>query len=104
MRVQSSSKALNADLVATPFFRPDALPSPRRFLLYNPFPGAAAQEEVTPAARAGNTKVALRLYRSVAAFDVSLYGYRGFWRTPGIRRSLRFYPRLAVAVAVFFSP
>ncbi|MBI3647002.1 MAG: hypothetical protein HY233_13725 [Acidobacteriales bacterium] len=104
VRVQYSSEALNVDLVATPFFRPDALPSPKRFFLYNPFPGAASQQEMTPPARAENTEVALRLYRRVSGFDVSLYGYRGFWRTPGIRAGsegsvsqiTRFYPRLAV--------
>ncbi len=103
VRVQYSSEALNADLVATPFFRPDALPSPKRFFLYSPFPSAASQQEITPPARAENMEVALRLYRRVSGFDVSLYGYRGFWRTPGIRagsddapKITRFYPRLAV--------
>ena len=107
IRVQYSSDALNVDLVATPFFRPDALPSPERFFLYNPFPEATSQSEVTPASRAGNTEVAVRLYRRVGGFDVSLYGYRGFWRTPAMRsdfgssvqRVTLFYPRLAVVGA-----
>jgi len=103
-RAQYSSGALNVDLVATPFFRSDALPSPKRFFLHNPFPGLPSQGEVRPPARAENMEVAFRLYRSVSGFDVSLCGYRGFWRTPGIRASsdngtpqaIRFYPRLAV--------
>ena len=107
VRVQYSSEALNVDVVATPFFRPDALPSPQRFFLYSPFPAAVRQVERTPAARAANTEVALRLYRRLAGFDVSLYGYRGFWRTPGMRAGsasdaapvIRFYPRLAVVGA-----
>jgi hypothetical protein len=104
VRVQYSSGTLNVDLVATPLFRPDALPSPERFFLYNPFPGASGQQEVTPAARAGNSEVALRLFRRAGGFDFSVYGYRGYWRTPGMRadsadgslRVTRFYPRLAV--------
>ncbi len=106
-RMQYSSEALNVDLVATPFFRPDALPSPKRFFLYDPFASFAGQGNTEPPVRAGNTEVALRLYRRAAGFDVSLYGYRGFWRTPGIRLSSvggaplvhRFYPRLAVVGA-----
>jgi hypothetical protein len=103
-RAQYSSEALNVDLVATPFFRPDALPSPGRFVLYDPFPDIAGQRERRPPVRAENTEVALRLYRHVSGFDVSLYGYRGFWRAPGIRSDsennspgiVRFYPGLVV--------
>lgn len=103
-RVQYSSAALNTDLVATPFFTPDALPSSKRFFLYNPLVGVANEQEIIPPARAENTELALRLYRRVAGFDVSLYGYRGFWRTPSVvptsqngrRYAARFYPRLVV--------
>lgn len=103
-RAQYSSAVLNIDLVATPFFRPDVLPSPKRFFLYNPLAGAASEQEIIPPARAENTELALRLYRRVARFDVSLYGYRGFWRTPAVAavaggdtlRATRFYPRLVV--------
>lgn len=103
-RAQYSSPVLNIDLVATPFFRPDVLPSPRRFFLYNPLAGVAGEQERIPAARAENTELALRLYGRVAEFDLSLYGYRGFWRTPAVAaatendtlRATRFYPRLVV--------
>lgn len=88
-------------MVATPFFTADVLPSPQRFFLYNPF-AIVEQRETTPATRAGNTEVGLRLYRRMTGFDVSLYGYRGFWRMPGADmdpynstpRITRFYPRL----------
>jgi len=101
IRLQYSSEALNVDVVATPFFAADALPSPKRFFLYNPFAGAE-QRENSPPTRAENTEVALRLYRRMAGFDVSFYGYRGFWRMPGADmdpykgapRITRFYPRL----------
>ncbi len=102
VRLQYSSEALNVDVVATPFFTADTLPSPKRFFLYNPFDAVAEQHQRTPPARAGNTETAIRLYRRMAGFDVSLYGYRGFWRTPGANMDLdsgtprvtRFYPRL----------
>ncbi len=102
VRLQYSSGALNVDVVATPFFTADTLPSPKRFFLYNPFAAVANQYEHTPPARAGNSEVAIRLYRRVTGFDVSVYGYRGFWRMPGANmevdngtpRVTRFYPRL----------
>lgn len=101
VRLQYSSQALNVDVVATPFFTGDALPSPKRFFLYNPFAAVAEQYEYTPPARAENAEVSLRLYRHMAGFDISLYGYRGFWRMPGASmdphngpRITRFYPRL----------
>ncbi len=104
LRMQYSSAAVSIDLVATPFFRPDALPSPRRFFLYDPLPGVSGQRERKPPARAENTELAVRLYRRIAGFDVSLYAYRGFWRTPavavqtedGMLYASRFYPGLAV--------
>jgi len=103
-RVQYSSRPVNLDLIATPFFRADALPSPRRFLLYDPFAGVASREERKPPARAANTEVALRVSRRAAGFDLSFYGYRGFWRTPAVAASgdggapsaVQFYPRLVV--------
>ncbi|MBI3278480.1 MAG: hypothetical protein HYZ57_01410 [Acidobacteria bacterium] len=102
VRLQYSSDALNVDVVATPFFTADALPSPKRFFLYNPFAAVAEQRQHTPPVRAENTEVALRLYRRIAGLDVSLYGHHGFWRMPGANmdsdngtpRISRFYPRL----------
>lgn len=104
VRLQYSSGAVNVDVVATPFFTGDTLPSAKRFFLYNPFAAVAEQRESSPAARAENTEVGLRLYRRTAGFDVSLYGYRGFWRMPGASpdtfngapRITRFYPRLVM--------
>ena len=102
VRLQYSSGALNVDVVATPFFTGDALPSPKRFFLYNPFAAVAEQREYSPPVRAENTEVGIRLYRRIAGFDFSLHGYRGFWRMPGASvnshngtpQIARFYPRL----------
>lgn len=104
LRMQYSSQAMNADLVAAPVFTPDALPSTGRFFLYDPFPLARDRREITPDASFSNTELALRLYRQVAGVDVSVHVYRGFWRFPGLRPDDRippatvtqFYPRLLV--------
>jgi hypothetical protein len=103
-RVRYSGNSLNAEFVAVPFFTPDSLPSPRRFFLFDPSDLVPNQHEEKPAARAANAEVALRVYRRVAEFDVSVYAYRGYWRSPGVRLdslaaptiATRFYPQLSV--------
>lgn len=103
-RIRYSGSSLNAELVAVPFFTPDSLPSARRFFFFDPFATVRNQREEKPAVRAANTEVALRVYRRFADFDVSVYAYRGYWRSPGVRldnlaaptTATRFYPELSV--------
>lgn len=103
-RVRHSGRSLNAEFVAIPFFTPDNLPSARRFFFFDPFAAVPDQQEEKPAARLANAEIALRLYRSLADFDISVYAYRGYWRTPGVRpddlisptTATRFYPELSI--------
>ncbi|MBI4481571.1 MAG: hypothetical protein HY652_01640 [Acidobacteria bacterium] len=104
IRTRYSSGAVNAEFLAVPFFTPDRPPSAERFFLFDPFSGVPTQRETKPASRYSNTELALRLYRQVADFDVSLYAYRGFWRAPSVRldspaaptTATRFYPEISV--------
>jgi len=105
LRARYSSDMVNGEFVAIPFFfAPDTLPSPERFIFFDPFAGVPNQREVQPASRLSNTELALRLYRQVWDFDVSLYVYRGFWRDPSVRVDnpvspttvTRFFPPLSV--------
>lgn len=104
VRTRYSSRVLNAEFVAIPFFAADNLPSPKRFLVFDPLAAVPHQREDKPGARYANTELALRLYRQWMGLDVSVYGYRGFWRTPGVRlddrvaptTATRFYPTLSV--------
>jgi hypothetical protein len=84
-RVDYSSQALNVDLVVLPFFTSDRLPSPERFLFFNPYAAIPEQHQEEPETNLGNTEVALRISRRVAGFDTSIYAYRGFWRDPSVR-------------------
>jgi hypothetical protein len=84
LRVGYSSVPINAELVLTPFFREDNLPSSNRFSFSDPFAHAAVRIEEETASTAENTEVALRLYRRAGGFDLSAYAYRGFWRAPGM--------------------
>jgi hypothetical protein len=104
LRTSYSSDVLNADLFIIPFFTPDNVPTPERFFLFDPFEGVPVREEQFPDQTYGNTEFALRIYRQIGDVDVSLYAYRGFWRTPSVRpdsisaptRVTAFYPSLSV--------
>jgi hypothetical protein len=103
-RTRYSGEAINAELLVVPFFEPDNVPTSERFFLFDPFASVAARDEKRPGNTYGNTELALRLYRRLGDFDVSVHAYRGFWRTPAMRpdsftsptRVTAFYPDLSV--------
>ncbi|HMB69671.1 MAG TPA: hypothetical protein VKU85_10170 [bacterium] len=70
----------DVDVVLTPKFTPDRLPAPGERLSFYlpPMTGAPDRPEET----LENGEVALRLSRYVGNTTVSLYGYRGFFKTP----------------------
>ncbi len=105
LRARFSSGALNAEFIAISSFTPDELPSARRFFYYDPFRSVPDQREVMPYAKnSGIGEMALRLYRDIAGFDVSVYAYQGYWRMPSVETdrpfkpttATRFFPELAV--------
>ncbi len=103
-RTRYSSDMANAELIASPFFTSDNVPTAERFFLFDPFSSITVRDEEPPDSTFGNTELGLRLYRRIGAFDVSAYLYRGFWRTPSLRpdsftaptRMTSFYPALSV--------
>jgi hypothetical protein len=104
LRVGYTGGRVNAELVASPFFRPDAIPDATRFFLCERLAGGENRVEILPETRYENVELALRLYGRLAGFDAALYAYRGFWGTPGARREtvgyeervVLFHPRLSV--------
>ena len=82
VRVNYSTKPLNVELVIVTDFRPDTLPTPRRFYLHDDFAGVADRIETHPDTGLDNPEVAFRAYRRIGGFDASLYAYRGYWRAP----------------------
>jgi hypothetical protein len=84
-RAQLFSKAIHADILTIPFFTPDNLPSAERFFFFDPFSTVPNRIETEPEPRFSNIESAIRLYRRLAGADLSLYFYRGFWRTPSTR-------------------
>jgi hypothetical protein len=94
---------LNAQAVLIPFFEADNLPTGERLFYFNPFLSfIKGIEDSKPQQKFENFEVAGRLYRTLWKLDASLYGYKGFYRTPGMQfeptigRLTLFYPELGV--------
>ena len=103
-RTRYTSDAVNAELIAIPFFTSDNVPTSERFFLLDPFSSMPVRDEESPNSTYGNTELGLRLYRKLGDFDVSAYAYLGFWRTPSMKpdsflaptRVTVFHPGLSV--------
>lgn len=99
------AETLSAEWIVIPagLFSSDNLPSRARFFQFDPFPGLPRHTS-EPAAKFKNTETALRLYRTVAETELSVYAYRGFWRSYSLRpdspaaptRAIEFFPELTV--------
>lgn len=95
---------VSVELIAIPSFEPNNYPDPNRFWMYDPMPGITNREVQDPYKDFHETEMALRLYRDVAGFDVSLYYYRGYSRQPAMiadntlapTKLTSFYPELSV--------
>jgi len=92
------------EVIALPRFTANHFPDAKRFWQFDPLPGVSNRQTVEPSSSLENTEVAVRAYRDLAGFDLSLYGYRGFFRQPAMQlddpapptRLTLWYPRLAV--------
>lgn len=82
---------LNVDLVYTPRFDADRHITGDYISYYDPlfrrFNGASRTLDThKPRDWFDNDEVALRLYRNLGRFQVALYGYWGYWKSPGGQR------------------
>jgi len=103
--VNFQSDAISAEWVVIPpgLFTPDNLPPRSRFFQFDPFP-TLPRETDEPSAEFENTETALRLYRTVAETELSVYTYHGFWRSYALQpdnpavptRAVESFPELAV--------
>jgi hypothetical protein len=80
------SEILSADLVVIPpgLFTADHLPPRGRFVEFDPLPTVPRQRR-EPLTRLTNTETALRLYRTWADTELSVYAHHGFWRRASLR-------------------
>ena len=107
--MKEGSDALKIDLyprwasveVVASFFREDRLPGDKRFFFFNPLSRAKTAGRDKPGKRLGDVEVAARVSRYLLGVDTCVYGYYGFFRSPGMRplspqEVTFFFPRLAV--------
>ncbi len=106
------SDQANLDLVYTPRFDADRYINGERVSYYNTnlkrVTGTEAIVSVEkPEQWFEDDELALRLYRHIAAYEIALYGYRGFWKSPGGANpvtSNALFPRLNVYGASLRGP
>ncbi len=70
------------EVIASPFFEPDRLPSPDHFFVPDPFPGTVERVTNEPSVNLDDAEVAIRASRSLIGWDCALYADRGFYRVP----------------------
>jgi hypothetical protein len=69
---------LVVDVVYTPIFAPNILPTGERLVFWTP----ALAPVVEPEQAVENGEVALRLSRDIGRVNLAFYGYYGFWKSP----------------------
>lgn len=92
------------EVIAIPLFTANHFPEAKRFWMFDPLPMVTNRQTDEPEANLNHTEVAVRAYRDLVGFDVSLYGYRGYFRQPAMQpdtpsaptRLTLWYPELAV--------
>jgi hypothetical protein len=81
------SPVLNLDVVYTPRFDADRFIDGRRLSFFNPQVGRRSGRDMVvrvdkPAVWFKDDEVAWRLYTNVQGYELAIYGYRGFWKSP----------------------
>jgi len=82
------SRIANLDIVYTPKFDPDRFVSGERLSYYNAALGRTAGRDAIieldlPNSWFEDYELALRIARNIEAYELCLYGYKGFWKSPG---------------------
>ena len=94
----------NLDIVYTPQFDPDRFINGRRLSYWNSNLGRLAGEDAIihtdkPNGWFKDSELAARLYKNINNYEFALYGYRGYWKSPGgqnIAMSQAIFPDLNV--------
>ena len=79
---------VNVDVVYTPQFDPDQYITGEYISYWNPTLGRYAGRDAKVAADTPNDwfnddEIAVRVYKNIDNYELALYGYRGFWKSPG---------------------
>ena len=94
---------INLEAVYTPRFNRDRFIRGERVTYYSPIFGPSGRDRQVRSSPPDDwfqdDEIALRLYRRVKGFELALYGYRGYWKSPGGQTFIPFeatHPRLNV--------
>lgn len=94
---------VNVEVVYTPRFDRDRFIRGGRVTYYNPLFGPSGRDSQVQSSPPNDwfqdDEIALRIYRRVDRFELALYAYDGFWKSPGGQSFIPFeatHPRLRV--------
>ena len=78
----------NLDIVYTPKFDPDRYIKGERISYWNPSLGRLAGQDAIihtdkPDRSFRDSEFAARLYKNISNYEFAVYGYRGYWKSPG---------------------
>jgi len=104
LRVGLFTDWVNVNFVYTPQFDPDRFITGERISYYNPMKGttSGSLEQAdfnAPSTWFEDDEFALRLYRNIGAWELALYAYSGYWKSPGGQRLFPMqatFPKLSV--------
>ena len=88
IKISLFSKQANLDIVYTPRFDSDRYINGERAAYFNANLGRIAGTDAVirtekPDRWLNDQEIAIRLYRNFSAFEFALYGYEGYWKSPG---------------------
>ncbi len=79
-------KGFQFNFIYTPQFDPDIFPTAERLSFYDSSVGFRGENNPLPFAQPDDwfseDEIAFRLQRNVKGFDIALYGYHGYWKSP----------------------
>jgi len=98
------SKLANLDIVYMPQFDPDRFISGRRISYWNSNLGRLAGQDAIQHTDRPNrwfrdSEIAARLYKNIHNYEFAVYGYHGYWKSPGgqnVTQSQAIFPDLNV--------
>ena len=104
LKVSLFSRWVNLDTVYTPRFDADRFIDGARVSFFNPLLGRrTGRNHVIDTEKPDDwfedDEIALRLYKTIRGYETALYGYRGFWKSPGGNDPMTgefTFPRLSV--------
>jgi len=103
VKVSLFSDFVNLDIVYTPQFDPDNFIRGERLSYWNSTLGRIAGQDVKvhtdrPNRWIRDSEIAARVYKNISNYELALYAYRGFWKSPGGQNSagLAIFPDLNV--------